>query len=234
MHETQAVRAVAQQAEMQRAPEPRRLERPEEVPKQIAHGVNGDRRFAEVLGESTRLLENAGISYALIGGVASCGFGRPRTTRDIDVFLHPVDAERALQVLESAGYQTERTDPKWIFKGFKHGVQVDVIFLTVGGVYFDDEMRDRAIVVEFAGQRVRIVAPEDLLVIKAAVHDEPTPRHWHDALGLVAARELDWEYLLRRARRAQRRVLSLLIYAQSNDLAVPNRVVRSLFEQIYD
>ena len=30
-----------------------------------------------------------------------------------------------------------------------------------------------------------------------------------------------------------RRVLALLVYAQSNDLVVPNRVVEQLFEEIY-
>ena len=30
-----------------------------------------------------------------------------------------------------------------------------------------------------------------------------------------------------------RRVLALLVYAQSNDLVVPNRVIEQLFEEIY-
>ena len=46
------------------------------------HGVFGD-----VLGEATEALENAGVPYALIGGIASNGFGRPRWTHDIDVFV---------------------------------------------------------------------------------------------------------------------------------------------------
>jgi predicted nucleotidyltransferase len=193
-----------------------------------------DERFAKVLGEATLCLEEANIPYALIGGVASSGFGRPRTTHDIDVFVKPADAEGSLIALAAAGFSTERTDPKWIYKAFKYGVQVDIIFLTVGGMYFDEEMHDHSVEGEFAGQRVRFISPEDLLVIKAAVHDEPTPRHWHDALGLIAARELDWSYLLRRSRRAQRRVLSLLVYAQSIDLAVPNHVIHELFDRIYE
>jgi predicted nucleotidyltransferase len=197
-----------------------------------APGENG--LFTKVLGEATRVLENRGIPYALIGGVASSGFGRPRTTHDIDIFVKPADADAALDALAAAGYSTEKTDPKWIYKAFKHGVQVDVIFLTVGGIYFDEEMHEHSVEGEFDGQRVRFISPEDLLVIKAAVHDEPTPRHWHDALGLVAARDLDWNYLVRRSRRAQRRVLSLLIYAQSLDLAVPNGVIRELIRRVYD
>ena len=82
--------------------------------------------------------------------------------------------------------------------------------------------------------RVRLIAPEDLLVIKAAVHDERGPRHWHDALGVIGVNDLDWDYLLRRARQAPRRVLSLLVYAHSLDIAVPNQVVRELFRSIYE
>jgi hypothetical protein len=47
-------------------------------------------------------------------------------------------------------------------------------------------------------------------------------------LAIIAGHELDWDYLLMRARRGPRRVLSLLLYAQSTDLAVPDPVVRQL------
>ena len=95
-------------------------------------------------------------------------------------------------------------------------------------------MYEHSVEGEFEGLKVRFVPPEDLLIIKAVVHDEATPRHWYDALGILAASDLDWDYLIRRARRAQHRVLSLLLYAQSKDLAVPNRVIRRLFENIYN
>ena len=45
----------------------------------------------------------------------------------------------------------------------------------------------------------RELAPEDLVVMKAISHDEESPRHWHDALGVLATVDLDWDYLLERA-----------------------------------
>ncbi len=69
-------------------------------------------------------------------------------------------------------------------------------------------------------------------MIKALIHDEETPRHWHDALALVAAGDLDWDYAVWRARKGSRRVLSLLFYALSIDLAVPARVIAALLDQI--
>jgi hypothetical protein len=38
--------------------------------------------------------------------------------------------------------------------------------------------------------------------MKALAHLEEAPRYWHDALGIIAASELDWDYLVRRARAA--------------------------------
>ncbi|HEX7080405.1 MAG TPA: nucleotidyltransferase [Gammaproteobacteria bacterium] len=190
--------------------------------------------FEQVLGEVVAAIERAGVQYVLMGGIASTGLGRPRWTHDIDVFVRPAGADAALDALAQAGFETERTDPTWLFKGFKHGVLVDVIFRSTGGFYLDDEMIARSVEREFLGHRVRLISPEDLLVIKAAVHDEQGPRHWHDALGVIGVSRLDWDYLLRRARKAPRRVLSLLVYAHSLDMNVPNQIVRELYREIYE
>jgi predicted nucleotidyltransferase len=192
----------------------------------------GDDVFTSVLAETVGALEEAGIGYAVLGGLATYGFGRPRTTRDIDVFVVPRDAERVLDVLAERGFDTERTDENWLFKAFKNHVQVDVIF-TTAGFYFDEEMTARSVVAEVWGTRVRFVPPEDLVVIKAKCASEASPRHWHDALAVIASNALDWEYLARRANRAERRVLSLLLYAQSNDVHVPNSVVQALFARVF-
>ena len=77
-------------------------------------------------------------------------------------------------------------------------------------------------------------APEDLLVVKAIVASEHVPQHWYDALAIVGRGDLDWDYLVARAsRHGVRRVVSLLLYAQSNDIAVPPRPVRELFALLY-
>lgn len=189
--------------------------------------------FAEVLNETVTALDEHQIPYAAVGGLATYGFGRPRTTCDIDIFVLPRDAERVLGVLAQRGFQTERTDEKWIFKAFKKHVQVDIIFMTAG-FYFDDDMAARAVEAEVWGTRVRFVPPEDLVVIKAKCATESAPRHWHDALAILTSTHLDWDYLVRRAGRAERRVLSLLLYAQSNDIHVPNSVIRSMFDKIFE
>jgi predicted nucleotidyltransferase len=191
-----------------------------------------ERRFLDVFDSTIQAIQGADIPYVLMGGVASATVGRPRVTRDIDVFVRPEDARHVIDVLAKAGFDTEERFPHWLYKGWKDGILVDVIFRSSGDIYLDDEMLERSTEGEYKGSRFRLIPPEDLLVIKAIVHDEHMPRHWHDALGIVAADDLDWDYLLRRARHGARRVLSLLLYAQSNDLLVPANVLRQLFATI--
>ncbi len=198
----------------------------------MVHGAEHD-SFVPVLAETVEALETARVPFCLIGGIAVSSYGRPRWTHDIDVFVRPEDAERVLDVLAARGFCTERRDRTWLFKAFKSDVMVDVIFFCTGGFYLDEEMIERSVRKEFHGCEVPLLPPEDLLLLKAAVHDEAGPRHWHDALGILGRTELDWDYLLERSLKAPRRLLSLLIYAHSIDLAVPNRVVRRLFERVY-
>jgi predicted nucleotidyltransferase len=190
-------------------------------------------RFNRVLGEVVEAIEEGGIKYAFIGGIASGGLGRPRSTHDIDLFVMPEDAELALRALAKRGFRTEKTDHSWLYKGWLDGILVDVIFKSKGEIYFDVEMQQRAIRAQFHGRELKLVAPEDLLIIKAAAHSELTPNHWHDAIGLLSHATLDWPYVLRRARRAPRRVLSLLLYAQSNDVLVPTSVIHELYSIIF-
>ncbi|MGH9132496.1 MAG: nucleotidyl transferase AbiEii/AbiGii toxin family protein, partial [Ilumatobacteraceae bacterium] len=189
--------------------------------------LESERRFDDALRVATEHLDRSGLPWALIGGVASAAYGRPRWTKDIDVFCRPHHAPELLGALALAGMDTEETNPQWIFKAWHAEVQIDMIFKTAG-LYFDDEMERRVRRCDFRDVRVPVVPPEDLVVIKAMMHDEDTPRHWYDALGVVAnaaaADEIDWDYLLFRARQGPRRVLSLLLYAQSCEQRVPQWV----------
>lgn len=197
------------------------------------HGAD-DEVFDRVLDETLAAMEAVDVQYALIGGIACTGLGRPRWTHDIDLFVRHEDADRALQALAERGFETKKADASWYYKAFKSRVMVDLIFRSTGGFFLDEEMAERTVEGTFRGRRVRYLPPEDLLILKAVVHDEAQPRHWYDALGILAESRLDWSYLLRRARRAPRRVLSLLLYAESVDLLVPARVIRRLYRRVYE
>ena len=192
-----------------------------------------DKRFAEVLRDAVETVEQAGLAFLVLGGLASALVGRPRWTHDIDFLVRPDDARDVLAALASAGFTTEETDPVWLYKAFKDDIMVDVIFMVMGGIYLDDEMQSRSIEREYEGLRLRIPSPEDQIVIKAIVHREETSRHWFDALAILGRAQLDWSYLIRRGRVGARRLLALLIYAQSADILVPTWVIRRLYEEVY-
>lgn len=191
--------------------------------------------FYEVLDIALEALNSSGVPYLLMGGIAATALGGHRFTHDIDVFVKPEDADRLLETLTAAGFETEKTDPKWLYKGFLRNVMVDVIFKSSGPVFLDDEMIERANSVNFNKRQIRTLSPEDLLVIKALVLNEHSLsldlnslRHLNDVLTIIRASELDWDYVVRRARLGPKRVLSLLLYAQSLDLLVPDRAIKSL------
>jgi predicted nucleotidyltransferase len=178
-------------------------------------------------------VERASVDYLLVGGLAAACFGRPRASRDVDVLVRPADVARVLDALSEAGFQREEVELDWLDKVRLGDVDVDVINRVTSDIYLDDELMCHARRARFDGRDVCVASPEDLIVIKASVHTEQTPRHWHDALGLLTTAPLDWDYLLHRSRYATRRVLSLLIYAESTDAYVPREVVVALVERRY-
>jgi predicted nucleotidyltransferase len=189
--------------------------------------------FVRTMREAIDAIAGKGIDYALIGGIASAVHGRPRRSDDVDIFVRRRDADPALDALAEAGFATQKTIPEWLYKGIRDGVLVDVIFRAQETMYLDDAMLERVREAEFDGERVRVVSAEDLLLMKAASADESTPHYWYDALALISYGDLDWDYLLERAHLAPRRLISLLVYAESNDMLVPSEAVRGLFARVY-
>lgn len=198
------------------------------------HNLTDLQDIHDVLLEAVTAVEETSIPYAVIGGLAVKNLGRPRVTHDIDFFVRPDDAEKVLKVLEAKGFSTQLRDPVWLYKAWKKDILVDIIFKSSGDIYFDEEMRGHVRRVPYSGMLINAISPEDFIVIKSAAHQEHNPHHWHDALAVLKQGGLDWDYLLNRAKHAPRRVLALLIYGQSNDLAVPNEVIQRLYRSLFE
>lgn len=180
------------------------------------------------------IIEENQIPYALIGGIAVKELGRPRVTHDIDIFVKPDDADSLLELLKGKGFEIERRDPFWLYKAWRDEVLVDVIFRSCGDIYFEEEVRSHVRRIPYHGRYINAISPEDFIVIKSAAHQEDNPHHWHDALAVLTQGNLDWDYLLKRARHSPRRVLALLIYAQSNDIAIPTDLIQKLYKNIFE
>ena len=85
-----------------------------------------------MLDETITTFDGAEVEYLLMGGIASSCLGRERWTHDIDLFVRPTEATRALEVLHKVGFATEETYPEWLFKARKNGQMVDLIFRSAG------------------------------------------------------------------------------------------------------
>jgi predicted NBD/HSP70 family sugar kinase len=174
----------------------------------------------------------AELGHTLIG--LSLGDGAPPAGGfPQDGSLESLASGRALDALAEASFETEKTNPQWIYKGTRGAITIDLMFWLAGDVYCDDEMLQHATRERYGDANVNVAAAEDLIVIKLLAHDEQSSRHWHDALALLALNEIDWDYLLERGRRSPRRLLSLLVYAESVDLVVSDDAIRTLFATVY-
>ncbi len=184
--------------------------------------------YLRTLDEVNAAMQAWGRPYCFIGGLASTIYGRDRLTHDLDLFVPPDLADDALTVLAANGFDVERSDPEWIYKAAKRGLMVDVIFQASDGTTLDAELARRVRVEEYAGLRLPLIPPEDLLLTKVSAFREDTARQWFDCLGIIEHAEHDWAYLVERALPKPHRITALLIWPQGNRACVPGPTLEKL------
>ena len=116
-------------------------------------------------------LRDAGIPFALAGGLAVWARGGPRTEHDVDFLLKPEDAERAQEVLVAQGLRGERPAEEWLLKAWDGDRMIDLIFDPAGGP-IDDRWLDRAEEIEVHAITLPVASLEDVLVTKLMALNE--------------------------------------------------------------
>ena len=122
-------------------------------------------KILDTLKKSTQALREAEIPFALAGGIASWARGGPPREHDLDYFVKPEDADRALAALAEAGFRPEKPPEGWLYKPYDGDVMVDLIFSPASGPVTDEEL-DRADEMEVQATRMKVLAPTDVLVTK--------------------------------------------------------------------
>jgi hypothetical protein len=151
-----------------------------------------------VLKKAVGVLREADIPFALAGSMACWALGGPPSRHDVDLaVLHP-DAERALEVLEKAGFTIERPPEGWLVKAWMDDVLVDLIWAPMG-LTVTDEILSAARSVNVDGMPMPALAPTDVLTSKLLALNEG---HL-DFEGLLAMvrgvrEQVDWPELRRR------------------------------------
>ncbi|MGH2457328.1 MAG: nucleotidyltransferase [Chloroflexota bacterium] len=185
-----------------------------------------------ILSIAAEALRAAGVPFVVGGGLAAEAYHLRETVNDIDLFVRPVDAPRALSGLASQGFRVWIEDPRWLYKALKDDVTVDVIYESTGVVHVGDETFQRARWMEIDHTRLPIMPPEDLFVMKAAAATPSAPKHWLDAVSLLASQPMDWDYLAFRAARNPRKVLQAIVHAYEDGVPVPSFVFVRLAQDL--
>lgn len=149
---------------------------------------DGLRRTAVALGR-------AGIPFALVGGYAAWARGAPEPSHDADFAIAEADVERAKAVIAAAGLEVRDPAEDWLFKAYRRGALVDVIFRMVGEPV-TPAMLARSDVIEVLAVRMPVMDATDVLSAKLRVLGE----HFCDYTRLLpiarALREqVDWDRL---------------------------------------
>ena len=186
-----------------------------------------------ILHEACTALDTRKIPYVVGGGTVVVLYGRNRRTKDFDIFLSRKYQRRAMDALSLAGFTTTDTEKHWLYKAWHDDILVDLIVESRGGVQVTAETIRHARVVNQYGYFFRVMGPEDTLYRKILTLTEGRP-DWHDALSILDRQrgKLDWEYFLRLARRHPRRILSFMLFAQT-ELHNPSGTVRLAPDMLY-
>jgi len=185
--------------------------------------------FREVLA----WLEEEQLPFAVSGAVAlQQHTGICRFTKDLDIFVAPVDANRALRILARHGFRCEVEDPVWLAKAWRDGFFVDIITgMSNGAITVDGEWIRRSHAATVIGVKTRVLAPEELIASKLFI----TRRERFDGADIVhviyALRgRLDWPRILQIAGEHWELVLWVLVLFRYVYPAQTHYVPRSVWD----
>ena len=114
--------------------------------------------------------------------------------------MHARDVDRTLEVFQQHGFEAEKTFPHWLAKIHSGENFVDLIYAAGNGLCeVDDLWFTRAREEELLGRKVQVVAPEEIIWMKAFIQE----RERFDGGDIVhlmqsCAETIDWPHLRRR------------------------------------
>lgn len=172
----------------------------------------------EVLMLGRRAAEEVRVPFLLGGAMALATYtGRWRNTKDIDFFVRPENRDRLVGALRDAGFEDyfEQLpyDRTWIFRGWRNGVILDVIWdLPNHRVDVDDAWFAWARPVRLRDQHFRAIPIEELIRVKLYVMQRERC-DWVDVLNALAGsfEVIDWDHLIARAGRDEALVQAVLV-----------------------
>ena len=119
----------------------------------------------ETLKNAAAALRRAEVPFLLGGGLAAWVRGGPESDHDLDFFVKPEDAKRALEVLAEDGMRPEKPPENWLYKAWDGDVLIDLIFAPSGETITDENF-ERAEELEVNAVRMQVASLEDVIAAK--------------------------------------------------------------------
>jgi hypothetical protein len=142
-------------------------------------------------------LRDAGIPFALAGGLAVYARGGPPTEHDVDFLIREEDADRAVELLGDAGFRSERPPEGWLYKVYdENDSMIDLIFAPNSRPERVQAILDRANELEVYAITVPVMTATDVLESKLRTLKEHEA-NYDDVLEIARAcrEQIDWEAL---------------------------------------
>lgn len=143
------------------------------------------------------------IPFALGGAFAVAAYtGAWRNTKDLDLYVTPQHRDEMIEVLLRHGFsdyfETHAYDRWWIYRGYKQGMIVDVIWAAANHRIQVQDWWIAGPEAEIRGHRLRVLPIEVIVQDKLYIMQRERC-DWPDVLNLLysAGEFLDWERLLR-------------------------------------
>lgn len=190
---------------------------------------------------SMRVLREDEIPFLAGGAHALTHYtGIVRHTKDLDLFVHPGDLDRALSSLADLGYETELTFPHWLAKARKGENTIDLIYRSGNGVSeVSESWFERSSKHEVLEVPVQLCPPEELILQKSFIME----RERYDGADVAhllrsCAEKLDWDHLLQCFGAHWRVLLSHLILFgfiyPTERQQIPSTVMDELLQRLQD
>jgi hypothetical protein len=122
----------------------------------------------DAMKRAAALLRDHDVEFVLAGSLAVYARGGPETNHDVDFVLSPPEAERALGILEAAGFRTERPPEGWLYKVYdENDAMIDLIFSPNGAdAATVENIVTHADVIEVYAIKMRVMSATDVLASK--------------------------------------------------------------------
>jgi Nucleotidyltransferase of unknown function (DUF6036) len=163
-----------------------------------------------VLIAASRALERAGLQSAAFGGLALAMYGQPRETSDADLAVSALELAGAEAALRGAELDVLRAFERVTFGGLLvsrltliggiAGSLNVVDFVQPRSPWYAREVQGRALDTSLRNQPLRVVSPEDFIILKVLATRDRDLEDARTVVGALAA-QLDFELIERELER---------------------------------